>query len=613
MAVDPAAREALDLAIARDEEGDDYELRSIRALREYPVSVEQFVEDPAYLGSDALYPAILEATIELNNPEQPGCAHRARLWTPYSEAVFTGGIGSGKSTLALYSLAYQLYVLSCFREPHAAFELDPSSEIVLAFQNRTERLARAVGFDRFRAMVAGSPYFRRRFPFDPKVKSELRFPNRVVVKPAAGNGEALIGQNVFGGLIDEVNFMDVVERSRRTPEGADYDQATALYESIARRRSSRFMRHGRLPGLLCLVSSRRYPGQFTDRKEAERRRQLAETGTTSIYLFDKRVWEVKPPGTYSGETFRVFAGDEARQPRVLASADAIADQDEHLVIEVPVEHRSEFEADAVNALRDLAGVSTLAAHPFFTDREAVAECFGRVPSVLDRDECDFEATHTKFYPKSLDRPKIIRWCHLDLSLTGDATGVVVGHVSEFAQVMRGETAEMMPCIHVDLALRVLPPRGGEVRFDKIRAVLYALRDNGMNIRFVTADSFQSADTLQQLRMKGFTTGVQSVDRDPRPYEFLKAAIYDGRLDLPDHEVLHRELLSLERDTRTRKVDHLPGGSKDLSDALAGVVYGLSNRLEVWCEHDVYPHRDAPGLVDYVRSANPDREAAVGMD
>ena len=611
MAVDPAAKEALDLAVARADEGDDYELRAMRALREYPVSVEEFVEHPAYLGSDALYPAITEALVELTNPEQPGCKHRARLWTPHSEAVLTGGIGCGKSTLAVYAIAYQLYVLSCFREPHALFELDPASEIVFAFQNRTERLARAVDYDRFRAMVAGSPYFRRRFAFDPKVRSELRFPNRVVVKPAAGNGEALIGQNVFGGVIDEVNFMEVVARSARSADGADYDQAMALYLSIARRRSSRFLRHGRLPGLLCLVSSRRYPGQFTDRKEAERRRQLAEDGRTSIYLFDKRVWEVKPEGTYSGATFRVFAGDEARQPRVLLPGEDVPEADAHLVIEVPVEHRHEFEADAVNALRDLAGVSAMAAHPFFTDREAVADCFGRARPVLDRDDCDFEATKLRYYPDSFESPKLIRWCHLDLSLTGDATGVVVGHVPEFVRVRRGDQHELMPRIRVDLVLRVLPPRGGEVRFDMIRTLLYALRDRGMNIRFVTADSYQSADTLQQLRMKRFVPGLQSVDRDPRPYQVLKAAIYDGRLELPHHDVLHRELLSLERDARTGRVDHLPGGSKDLADALAAVVYGLTIRLAVWCQHRVHPRRDAPGLADYVRSARPEEDAVVG--
>ena len=52
MSLDPAAKEALDLAVAMADEGDDYELNAIQALREYPVAVEQFVEDPAYLGSE---------------------------------------------------------------------------------------------------------------------------------------------------------------------------------------------------------------------------------------------------------------------------------------------------------------------------------------------------------------------------------------------------------------------------------------------------------------------------------------------------------------------------------------------------------------------------------
>ena len=84
------------------------------------------------------------------------------MWTAYSEAVLTGGIGTGKTTIALYSTAYQLYVLSCFRDPHVLFELDPASEIVFVFQNKTESLAKAVDYERFKAMVESSPYFRGR-------------------------------------------------------------------------------------------------------------------------------------------------------------------------------------------------------------------------------------------------------------------------------------------------------------------------------------------------------------------------------------------------------------------------------------------------------------------
>ena len=38
----------------------------------------------------------------------------------------------------------------------------------------------------------------------------MRFPRRVVIKPLSGSVHAAIGQNIFGGVIDEINFMSVV-------------------------------------------------------------------------------------------------------------------------------------------------------------------------------------------------------------------------------------------------------------------------------------------------------------------------------------------------------------------------------------------------------------------
>ncbi len=49
------------------------------------------------------------------------------------------------------------------------------------------------------------------------------------------------------------------------------------------------------------------------------------------------------------------------------------------------------------------------------------------------------------------------------------------------------------------------------------------------------------------------------------------------------------------------MDHPPHGSKDLADALAGVVYGLTMRCEVWWQHEVNPFEVAPRLVESVNS------------
>jgi hypothetical protein len=130
-----------------------------------PVEIEEFICSPRYLNKAAeIYPGVLTAAKELNNGT-------------YVEAIMTGGIGSGKTTLALYTNAYQLYLLSCLRNPHGQFGLDPSSEILLVFQSMTLNLAKGVDYQRFRHMIEGSPYFNKYYPFDRSLHSRLVFPN----------------------------------------------------------------------------------------------------------------------------------------------------------------------------------------------------------------------------------------------------------------------------------------------------------------------------------------------------------------------------------------------------------------------------------------------------
>ena len=77
--------------------------------------------------------------------------------------------------------------------------------------------------------------------------------------------------------------------------------------------------------------------------------------------------------------------------------------------------------------------------------------------------------------------------------------------------------------------------------------------------------------------------MYSVDRTSVAYDQLKSTLYDGRVEIPNHQKLHTELRTLERNTTTGKIDHPPQGSKDISDALAGVVSQISRRREVWAD------------------------------
>jgi hypothetical protein len=148
----------------------------------------------------------------------------------------------------------------------------------------------------------------------------------------------------------------------------------------------------------------------------------------------------------------VFQGDQTRKPRVIEPGEAIADADQHLLVDIPAEYRQEFEVDIMKALRDIAGVSTLAVHPFMIDTEAVSACFGNRESILSRPDTDFDETRLHLYPDDIQGPELPRFAHVDLALSGNSAGVVVAHVPEFVSIPRGEEREILPKIVIDFAL-----------------------------------------------------------------------------------------------------------------------------------------------------------------
>ena len=144
----------------------------------------------------------------------------------------------------------------------------------------------------------------------------------------------------------------------------------------------------------------------------------------------------------------------------------------------------------------------------------------------------------------------------------------------------------MPQISFDLILEVKPPRNGEIEFENIRQLFYKLREQGMNLKWISFDSYQSVDSMQILRQKGFTTGSRSMDKESLPYDVAKTAFYDGRVKAPSHEKALSEIVRLERDPQSGRIDHPPNFSKDCADAIAGVVSGLTYRREIWTRHRV---------------------------
>ena len=565
-----------------------------------PVSFSQFIKDDFYVGRTfgSMSPRLIDDGEQF-------------FGDGYNEAVFTGAIGYGKTTLGIAMMGYNIHTVSCLRDPAVAYGMTPGMELCFVNVSVTRRQAEQGFFRRLYSMLAQSPYFRDVFPFNPKIKSQLEFPKGVRCYPAAASEEAALGDNILCYAIDEANFMQVVERSRRQVWGPTrvYDQVVEAYNKLHQRLRSRLNMRGKMPGYIIILSSSRYPADFTDRLERQAREE-AGRGEHHIFFRRYKLWETAPPGKFLSQTFRVEVGDCSRRSRVLTGDET--DVNESNVIDVPVDLKRDFERDPDGCVRDFAGISVLAIRPFLVRRELIQRMFELGEAAgLEHPFTAFDVTLQekdpaveRLLPERLhwiNQPKLNQYgletigpngsvemekvlfpalyhAHVDLSKTCHATGLVIAHTVSARKVLRFDASEMKeveelkPVIRVDLVLRILPPPNGEIDIPRIRAIFYELnRRFRMQFGKITFDTFGSQESVKTLKDEGFNADVLSVDREMSAYETLRTAIYDQRLFCYRVPVLERELAQLE--LGERRVEHpaTAGGSKDLADALAGAV------------------------------------------
>lgn len=539
----PAFAEAFDLAMAGEAPESDI------------VDIRQFILGSEYLNlGESIWPEVLRELRQIHD-------------SPNDLVLLVGSIGCAKTYAAAISLLYDVYKLVSLDNPHAEFGLDQNTPIIFGVQNKTQSLARRNAFGIISNLIKSSPWFRIHAPHDEKLKSRIRFTqHNVEIWPAGGDPTDLLGMNLAGLLLDESNFFERTARSAKAVDGQVYDQASESFESAYRRKQSRFP-HNKA-GRFYVASSRRYKGQFTD--------VLEEEYQGECYLYSHTAWSINPDKFKDGGWFSVFIGDQSRPPRILDDDEILPEGDLELSIRVPSVFKRRFAANPVRSLQDIAGISTEAVGGFFRDREALARA-----SVLSTDsltsalEVVGDATlliKPGLYGSQLDNPNSPRHVHLDLSLTGDVTGVACGHLTHYDDGGR-------PNFAIDCTARVRPPRGGEIRLDTFFDLIREWMAVGVPIASVSTDGYQSADLRQRLARLGLNTGKISADQtspqDPiAAYESLRLAVAEGRVKLPRDDYLINELLSLQHYRDRNRIDHLPSTTKDVADCVACTVYHL---------------------------------------
>lgn len=220
------------------------------------------------------------------------------------------GTGKDYEASIIIALLIREFLIQDREEFNAVYGLDPDTVISVNCMNRSSEQAKKVTFSEVLGKFK-SPFFDDYFPPQVNIRDmedrhilpgELRLPKKIVVFPGTGSAATGLGYCIGSGIIDEINFMEKSESSKRSLVGAaEYDAAEEVYHDMLTRHESRFgmARFGKIikAGLVVCISSSNTDFDFT-----KRMRQKAEADP-DIYYTSSYFWERKPL-TLSGKTFK---------------------------------------------------------------------------------------------------------------------------------------------------------------------------------------------------------------------------------------------------------------------------------------------------------------------
>ncbi|MDB4461347.1 hypothetical protein N9043_00190 [bacterium] len=562
-----------------------------------PVDIEVFLSDPYFMGmvTKDSWPKALDSVIEIVRGK-------------YSEVVLTGATRCSKNTRANWIQAYNLYYLSCLKNPAEYCGLLNASKIVMMMMNRTAQSAKDVTFDKFKSLIHSIPYFKEEYPYRKDVVTKLVFPNLVEVgfTVASPKNEAL-GQDFIGGNMDEMNFMEVTDKSKKA-DGQIYDQAKDTYTTLSSRIAGTFNTKKYIPSTLCTVTSRASDSDFTAWRQAMIAKEKGEEvqhangySKNGVYFSDYSQWEIRPESDYSGKKFYFAVSDGKNPSEIIEDENNENEVKGRELIKVPDEYRKSFGDDPEKALADIAGRVSKATGRYFASYmksvyDSISEfqkynlepVFADYDTAIDLWDLDhgFPPINKKYIPLNQYIP---RFCHIDLAITGDNAGIAIGyspHDVPIESFNNTYDTEVKPKITFESILGISPPKNGRINFEMIRKMLYYLKERiGIPIKYISLDGFESEDMMQIMEANLFDVEYISVSgkNSLSAYQSLRTAFGEKTIIMPNNNVLTNELRQLIYNGKV--VDHPAvaedgsAGHNDLADAACGVHKAIMKKYE----------------------------------
>lgn len=478
-----------------------------------------FATDPYYCGLSTIPERFPMQEIVLRDFMSPTSNRRT--------LVLVCGMRSGKGVVASVVAWYAAYELLSLDDPQAYFGLTPNQEIQIITLATNQQQAKNNLFKHIKDRLAtGGGWFANLRDRVSETGLELRLPQNIVIRCGHSKATGLVGATSYVVILDELSkFKDTEGR-----DNADdvYDQMNAT--------TATFKDAGRV---LCLGSPEwvgdkgmRLLGEALEIDPEGRPihptmmgLQLA-TWEANLNLSQDYLWEAFNGAANPTAFWRDFG---ARPPEAQEAY-------------YPDPERWDRQADP--------------------DRHHPYDEAGRLSEDF-RPCCDSR-----------------RFVHVDLGLSRDACGVAMAHKPvpgcPYFQA-KDEPNPKARKIVLDVAMQIAPPREreakAEISFERVRQLIYDWEERGFKIKGgqVSYDGWQSIDSQQMLKRKGFRTAEFSLDRDLDGHDTLQELINTNELSFYPHPILIREAKALSL-MRGKKVDHPKNGSKDVVDAVAGACY-----------------------------------------
>jgi len=524
---------------------------------EIPVDLDIFIDDKQYMGNYfypdgstecILYPYWRDRLKEIfKDPYQ------------FSEIAFTGGIGLGKSEAAKLGLVYLSYRIMCLKNPQLFYNKPLGKPIVILFFNNTVTLAEKVLLQPFVDTLQTSPWFKKHGRFTGT--EHIRYkPFKNIRFEAGSQATHALGQDIIGGIIDELNFAPGQNVS------LEKTKIMETYNALNTRITNRFRVEGKVHGKLFMVSSKKSEYDFLEQYAQKMKDE------ENFYIVDDKVWNIVPQkkSGYTGVFFKLAIGGNRLPSKIIQKDESIDDyiKQGYDIMDIPIEEKQKFELNMERSLMDIAAISVSYVTKFL-NYDMISQNYTEDKNPFTQEILSIGTTDDMqikdFFKLDLISPDIKKkhlFVYIDGSLTGDRTGIsgvcLLGKskMKSFdVQANKTITSYQVLYKHV-FTIEIQCPKNAQISFQKTRDFITYLDQIGFNICGIGSDGWNSADTIQLLQSYGFKN-VKRINFESTPEIYLgfRNALIEKKLSLLHIDVLEKELLQVERNNMSGKIEH----------------------------------------------------------